>query len=93
MVSNYGLHIEYEHTIGDRYIAYLYMKNDKMSNSDYIIFRLCFWVFFIPFLMWMAIVNYRMKLLRQEREDTMFYKIYRNLLEVDPEFENNKNEI
>lgn len=41
----------------------------------------------------MAYVNYKMKLERQAREDTLFYKIFNQLIEIDPDFVSGKSEM
>jgi len=63
----------------------------EMWNGQVI--KMLMWMVFIMVLICMAFINYRMKLERQAREGTMFYKIYTNLLEIDPNFDNNKNEM
>jgi len=95
MVSSYGLYIEYKETVdsyeNQRFTAELYMEDDEMGTWDYLMMRILLWMLIVPGLFIMAFVNYRMKLARQEREDTMFYKIYKNLLSIDPNFDSNKN--
>jgi len=96
MVSSYGLYIEYDSSydiFGNYQVkTKIYMGNDEMGNWDYIIARSILWLIIIIGLFIMAFMNYRMKLARQAREDTMFYKMYRNLISIDPDFEN-KNEM
>lgn len=97
LVSHYGLYIEYKHIIdlndNERYTAEVLMKNDlsDQSSSNQVIL-IFFWFIFILFLVFAAYTNYQLKLQRRDREDTMFYKIYKSIVAIDKEFLSDKNQ-
>ena len=68
------------------------MKSDGLKDAgDAYAFSIVLWFIFFMFLLFSVYINYNLKIRRSQREDTMFYKIYSNLMEIDPQFGLDKN--
>jgi len=88
-VQKYGLRIEYQQQIEDIYLAVIYTKYN-LPQSDSAILLLLAWFLIFTFLIMILYKIFKMKNKRLEREDTIFYQIYNNMKEQDPDTVNNQ---